>query len=61
MERVMLKLRSKVLTFVVRQEGQDLLEYALVIGIVFTGAVVALGGFGSALIQSLTQSTNALP
>ncbi len=46
--------------FVNEEQGQDLLEYALVAGLVALGALVAAQGMGTALSGFYTKITNKL-
>ncbi len=61
MKSLLRDLPSKMLLLMVCEDGQDLVEYALVIAIVVTAAVVVLGGFGAALNASISHSTALFP
>jgi len=43
MNNMMTKLSAKIQTLVMREEGQDLVEYALVVALIAFGAISAMG------------------
>jgi Flp pilus assembly pilin Flp len=44
-----------------REDGQALIEYALVLGLIVTGAVATLQLLGPSVVGLLTQVENAFP
>ena len=60
----MRNIRSVVCTFLHEDSGQDLIEYALVAGLIALGAIVAMGGLstkiGSAFNTVGNNLTNAV-
>jgi pilus assembly protein Flp/PilA len=47
MNDLMLKMYVKMQTLMVREEGQDLVEYALVVALIAFGAVVAMSSLST--------------
>lgn len=43
-----------------REEGQALVEYALVLGLIVVGAIVVLGTLGTSVHTKLSQVCNAI-
>ena len=60
MNDLMLKLFVKVQTLMVREEGQDLVEYALVVALVAFGATAALKTLGSGLNSAFSTISTTL-
>jgi pilus assembly protein Flp/PilA len=47
MNEMMLKMYIKLQTLIAREEGQDLVEYALVVALIAFGAVAAMKGLST--------------
>ena len=60
MKNLILKLYVKIQTLVDREEGQDLVEYALVVALVAFGATAALQTLGSGLNSAFTNISSTL-
>jgi pilus assembly protein Flp/PilA len=60
MNNLMLKLVVKMQTLMNREEGQDLVEYALVVALVAFGATAALKTLGSGLNAAFSQINSTL-
>lgn len=60
MNDVLLKLLVKMQTLTMREEGQDLVEYALVVGLISIAAVTALKGVATAVNGVITNITGTL-
>lgn len=60
MNNLMLKLVVKMQTLMNREEGQDLVEYALVVALVAFGATAALKTLGSGLNTAFSQISSTL-
>ena len=60
MNNLLLKLFVKMQTLMVREEGQDLVEYALVVALVAFGATAALQTLGSGLNSAFTTISSTL-
>jgi pilus assembly protein Flp/PilA len=60
MNNLMLKLFVKMQTLMVREEGQDLVEYALVVALVAFGATAALKTLGTGLNSAFTTISTTL-
>jgi pilus assembly protein Flp/PilA len=60
MKDAMLKLYIKIQNLLSQDEGQDLVEYALVVALVALGATAALGSLGSKLSSIFGSITSAL-
>jgi pilus assembly protein Flp/PilA len=60
MNNLMLKLFVKMQTLMVREEGQDLVEYALVVALVAFGATAALKTLGTGLNSAFTTISSTL-
>jgi pilus assembly protein Flp/PilA len=63
-EDVLLKptihLRHAFMSFIHDESGQDLIEYALVAGLIGLGAVVAMSGLSNKIRQAFTSVGNGL-
>jgi pilus assembly protein Flp/PilA len=63
MKETMLKLSVKLQTLMMREEGQDLIEYALVVSLIAFAAVISMKGLATdinaAFVNIGTQLTNA--
>lgn len=55
-----LKSWYKLQTLVMSEEGQDLVEYALVISLVAVGAVAALGSLTTHIVSAFTKIDSSL-
>jgi pilus assembly protein Flp/PilA len=60
MNNLMLKLFVKLQSLAVREEGQDLVEYALVVALVAFGATAALKTLGTGLNHAFTNISSTL-
>jgi len=60
MNNLMLKLFVKMQSLMVREEGQDLVEYALVVALVAFGATAALKTLGTGLNSAFTNISSTL-
>lgn len=60
MNNLFLNIRTKVCELVYREEGQDLVEYALLITLVALGAVAGISSVSSALATVFTNISNTL-
>jgi pilus assembly protein Flp/PilA len=60
MNTMLLKLYVKFQDLMNREEGQDLVEYALVLALITVGAVAILTGIGTKVVSTLTSINNAL-
>jgi pilus assembly protein Flp/PilA len=60
MNNLMLKLFVQMQTLMAREEGQDLVEYALVVALVAFGATAALKTLGSGLNSAFTNISSTL-
>jgi pilus assembly protein Flp/PilA len=60
MNNALLRLLVKFHTLTIREEGQDLVEYALVVGLVSLAAVVTLKGAANAINGLLTSISTTL-
>ena len=60
MNNLMLKLFVKLQSLAVREEGQDLVEYALVVALVAFGATAALKTLGTGLNHAFTNISSSL-
>jgi pilus assembly protein Flp/PilA len=60
MNNLMLKLFVKMQTLVNREEGQDLVEYALVVALVAFGATVAMSNLGTGLNSAFKSISSTL-
>jgi len=60
MTNLMLKLCIKMQTLIAREDGQDLVEYALVVALVAFGATAALQTLGSGLNSAFTTISTTL-
>jgi pilus assembly protein Flp/PilA len=60
MNNLMLKLFVKMQTLMAREEGQDLVEYALVVALVAFGATAALKTLGTGLNTAVSQISSTL-
>jgi Flp pilus assembly pilin Flp len=46
--------------FLIEEEGQDLVEYGLVLALVVVGAATAYSAFGTAITASITTATGKI-
>ena len=60
MNNLMLKLLVKFQTLTAREDGQDLVEYALVVALVAFGATAALKTLGTGLNTAFSQISSTL-
>lgn len=60
MNRWMLQLLVKLQTLTAREDGQDLVEYALVVAMVAFGSTIALKSLGSGLNHAFTNISSTL-
>jgi pilus assembly protein Flp/PilA len=60
MNDALLKLWVKLQMAMMREEGQDLVEYALVVGLISIAAVTALKGVATAINAVITNITGTL-
>lgn len=60
MNELFLKLAVKLQTLAMREEGQDLVEYALVVGLISVAMVATLRGVASACEGVITNITTTL-
>jgi pilus assembly protein Flp/PilA len=60
MNDLMIKLYVKMQTLMIREEGQDLVEYALVVALVAFGATAALKTLGSGLNTAFSNISSTL-
>lgn len=60
MNNLMLKLFVKMQTLVNREEGQDLVEYALVVALVAFGATAAMSALGTGLSSAFAKISSTL-
>lgn len=60
MNTVLLKLNLKFRNLITREEGQDLVENALLLALIGVGAVAVLSGIGNSIVNALTAINSAL-
>jgi pilus assembly protein Flp/PilA len=60
MNTMLLKLYVKFQDLKNREEGQDLIEYALLAGMIALGATAAMGGIGNSVKNILTAVSTSL-
>lgn len=60
MNTLMLKMIVKMQTLMMREEGQDLVEYGLVVALVAFGATAAMKTLGTALSSVFTAISSTL-
>jgi pilus assembly protein Flp/PilA len=60
MKDALLKLSVKVQSLMMREEGQDLVEYALVVGLISVAAVAGLGNVATAIKAVFTSISGSL-
>ena len=60
MNTLMIKLYFKIQDWIAREEGQDLVEYALVVALVAFGATAALKTLGTGLNRAFTNISSTL-
>ena len=60
MNTILLKLYVKFQDLKNREEGQDLIEYALLAALIALGATVAVGSVGTALSSGFTKISSSL-
>lgn len=56
----MFKKIKELLGLVRREEGQGLVEYALILALIAVVAILTLTGLGQKIVQKLTNISNAL-
>jgi Flp pilus assembly pilin Flp len=61
MPSAFLKLYFRLLQLVTLDEGQDLVEYSLIIALVVIGAVAAVGTFASKLVGEFSYINTSFP
>ena len=54
MNNIFLKLYAKYQALMNNEEGQDMVEYALVVALIALAATTAIGGVGTALVNQFT-------
>jgi pilus assembly protein Flp/PilA len=54
------KMRAKLVVLIENQSGQDLIEYALVAGLLGLGAVLAMSGFSGSIGNAFNSVANLL-
>lgn len=55
-------MKSKLICFLLDENGQSMVEYGLIIALIALAAIIALGIFGSAVKSSLyDKSANKIP
>ena len=60
MQKLVINCLSFVRSFVVREEGQDLVEYALTVALIALGATVAMQSLGTGLNATFTNISSTL-
>ncbi len=60
MNDIMLKMLVKLQTLTAREEGQDLVEYALVVALIAFGATAAMKGLSSELNTAFNSISSTL-
>ncbi len=60
MNDLMLKMYINVKNFVEREEGQDLVEYALVVAIIALGAIAGMGKLAAEINSAFDQVSTTL-
>lgn len=60
MNDLMIKMYVAVKSMIEREEGQDLVEYALVVALIAFGAIVGMRGLASGINQAFTGISNTL-
>jgi pilus assembly protein Flp/PilA len=60
MNSLSLKLLVKIQTLLVREDGQDLVEYALTVALIAFGATVAMQSLGAGLNATFTNISSTL-
>jgi pilus assembly protein Flp/PilA len=60
MNTMYLKLLVKMQELVNREEGQDLVEYALLLGLISIGCVAAISGIGTKISSMFTSISTTL-
>jgi pilus assembly protein Flp/PilA len=60
MNEMILKMYVKMQTLMAREEGQDLVEYALVVALIAFGAVTAMKGLSSEINTAFNTISNQL-
>ena len=60
MDQMMKKIKQAILTFMNDESGQDLIEYALVAGLIGLGAVAAMSGLSGKIGNAFNTVGNSL-
>lgn len=60
MNELTIKLLARIQTWMIDEEGQDLVEYALVVALVAFGATAALKGLGTGLNHAFSNISSTL-
>jgi pilus assembly protein Flp/PilA len=60
MNKLMLQLFVKMHCLVVHEEGQDLVEYGLIVALIAFGATIAMQGLGTGLNSAFTNISSTL-
>jgi Flp pilus assembly pilin Flp len=60
MNKLMLELFVKMHCLVVREEGQDLVEYGLIVALIAFGATIAMQSLGTGLNSAFTNISSTL-
>ncbi len=60
MNNMLLKLYVKFQGLMHTDEGQDLVEYALLVALIALGAIAAIGSVGSAIVKVFSTITSSL-
>jgi Flp pilus assembly pilin Flp len=61
MRSTLLKIRSRLQDLILQEEGQDLVEYALVIMMIATAAVVSVGKFSTGIVNYIQYVISHFP
>jgi Flp pilus assembly pilin Flp len=56
-----IRIQNFVRSIVRRDEGQDLLEYALLVALIAVGAVISVGLAGDKVVEVFDSITDAIP
>jgi len=60
MNNLFLKLYAKFQALKNNEEGQDMVEYALVVALIALAATTAIGGVGTALVNQFTNISSGI-
>jgi pilus assembly protein Flp/PilA len=60
MNNIFLKLYAKYQALMNNEEGQDMVEYALVVALIALAATTAIGGVGTALVGQFTNISTGI-